>query len=271
MDLEDFTIETDADGNDWVLRPAKGFSAGLCTSCGMILPMAKFRRTLSKKWAKSRGYNGDYRYETHSKLCGTCQPRRRWITELKPREIDALMDSYDIDRVTGQHIMEVRRAEADKKRSAKMRERWHKTFRQQWDAIVKDQLTPLSKTVNVQAFRARRKFAAAEPEAKPRYKALVDFFNTYQRIIASARGTIGFRGQTADKPPTEYDWRCYVKDEDKKLAREMWAEIEDKVKMYFLTPDLISSRPDRTKPAPEYKDGHIGTNADAKERLAQIG
>ena len=66
---ETMLIDDHQNENDWAIRPADGFDAAMCSECKMILPLKNFRRTLSRAQAKAWGYEGNHRYETHSKLC----------------------------------------------------------------------------------------------------------------------------------------------------------------------------------------------------------
>lgn len=264
MLIEDFTIE-----NDWVIQPVQGTDAALCPKCQMVLPLKKFRRSLSRAQVKAWGYQGGYKYETHSRFCVDCQPRKRWLTELTPTEIGWLIKNGDIDPVTAAAVLDERERTKNQKKSAAMSERWHKIYADAWEKILDEQLRPLANMVNVQAHRARKKLAGAHAEYKPTYQPLVDFFTEYQRIIAVTRARIQMRTSTARAMPTTHEWRDYVSDEDKQKAREMWNAIPAEAKMYYNTPDLLSkNRPDR-QPMVE-REGHIGITSEAKERLSHI-
>lgn len=257
------------DRQEWAERPAAGFDAGLCANCREIKPIRAFRRTLSRAQARAWGYEGNHRYETHSKLCSACQPRKRWLEELTPTQIGWMIKHGDIDPVTAQAVLDKRDRDKNAKRSAAVYTRWQSIRETAWNSIVLEQIRPLTRVVNVQTFRARRKFAAASPEDKPLYKPLVDFFERYQHVLWATRGVIAFKASTAPKMPESYEWRTYMKPEFKEELRTLWQAIDPGVKLYYLLPDALSDRPDR-RPPPKLEEGHIGVREDSLNRLSQI-
>ncbi len=258
-----------ANRQDWVVRPAQGFDAGLCTSCREIKPIKAFKRTLTRAQAKAWGYAGNHRYETISKLCQSCQPRKRWLEELTPTQIGWMVKHGAVDPVTAQAVLDKRDRDKNAKKSAAVHKRWQSIRALAWLSIVAEQLRPLIKVVNVQTFRARRKFAAAWPEDKPRYQPLVAFFQRYQYVLWAVRGTIEFKAKTAPKMPESYEWRTYMKPEFKQELQDLWDAIDPSVKLYYLLPDALSDRPDRSPP-PKPTDGHIGVRKESRSRLSQI-
>lgn len=257
------------DRQTWAERPAAGFDAGLCTNCREIKPIRAFRRTLSRAQAKVWGYEGNHRYETTSKLCQTCQPRKRWLEELTPTQIGWMLKHGDIDPVTAQAVLDKRDREKNAKKSAALHKRWQSVRAMAWMSIILEQIKPLSKVVNVQTFRARRKLGVADPTDKPRFQPLVDFFQRYQEVLWAARGVIAFKASTAAEMPESYEWRTYVKPEHRQELAALWRAIPAPVKLYYTTPDVLSDREDR-RPPPKPTEGHIGMRTDSRSRLSQI-
>lgn len=99
-----------------------------CTKCGETKPIAQFKRRLSLAQSRAvlRNPNITTNYMADSKLCKSCQPKRKPPRLLTDKEIRNRITDGDLRRGLGEAILAKRKETLPQRRSRVMKERWQK-------------------------------------------------------------------------------------------------------------------------------------------------
>lgn len=232
----------------------------LCPGCNTIKTLKHFTRFLSGAEARYQGYAGNVRVKVETKLCKSCQPKRKPLSKRRAGELRQMVETGDIDLVTAEHIQKKRLSRAWLSRQFKGVQQAIKKREEQLKVLL---LGPVEKDPETK--KVKRLQGADDPPSMAKHIMQVDSWLRYQAKKPGATKTPLYqfmawyfkelkqekeRIKTAQMfhpaPIKATRWEELAHEEVWRRVRRKWADLapEDRRGLTRVTPDLVMYNPE---------------------------
>ena len=216
-----------------------------CASCGVLSPLAEFKRLLTRAQSKARGYVGTHRVEIDSKLCKHCQPKPKPLEKLTKKELLNKVASGDVHVFLADSIIKARASSVNERRSAKTSARWAEKQKKEWQKLVHNIGNEITMV------RQQLKYAYMI-----RDKVRQDYAKTYLDTMNHLRARLRFAALKPHSAPESVYWVDHLHQEEINKVREVWELLPLDARARMKMPLALTHRrgtPEESKPKMEFE------------------
>lgn len=216
-----------------------------CASCGVLSPLADFKRLLTRAQTKARGYVGTHRVEIDSKLCKHCQPKPKPLEKMTKKELLNKVASGDVHSFLADSILKERAETVNDRRSAKTSARWAEKQKKEWQNLV---------------FSIGREITMVRQQLKYAYmikdKVRQDYAKTYLDVMNRLRARLRFTALKPHGAPESVYWMEHLHQEEINQVRDVWEKLPLDARARMRLPLAIGHRhtsPEESKPKMQFE------------------
>jgi hypothetical protein len=211
-----------------------------CSSCGVLSPLADFKRLLTRAQTKARGYVGTHRVEIDSKLCKHCQPKPKPLEKLSKKELLNKVASGDAHVFLVDSIIKERAATVNDRRSAKTSARWAEKQKKEWQKLVHNIGTEITMV------RQQQKYAQNIKDFVRK-----EYATTYLDVMNRLRAQLRFAALKPHSAPHSVYWMEHLHQEEINKVRDVWEKLPLATRARMRLPLALGHRhtlPEESKP-----------------------
>ena len=239
----------------FTVTPAPGYAAAMCAKCKRILPLAQFKRKLSRAQSMARGYAGSTKLEIESSMCQECQPNKRSISELSAKELTNRAASGDIPTSVAHSTIERRKRKAVNTTREGLQKAWDTVRTAQWH-------TPIE-AARHELIRLRQQ----EKYAKKTTDLDLTFFVEYKLLLSATIARMRFEKKRSGKEPPFLDWQGYIDEATYAKLFSLWESVPAEYRKRVKPPALFTLLPGDARPSKPVTT--LSTMPSPAARLAQ--
>lgn len=216
-----------------------------CSECGVLKPLAEFKRLLTRAQTKARGYAGTHRVEIDSKLCKSCQPKPKPLHKLTKKELLNKVASGDVNSFLADSVLKERAATVNERRSAKTSARWAEKQKKEWQKLVFNVGTEITMV------RQQLKYSYMIQDMTRK-----EYAKTYLDVLNRLRARLRFAALKPHSAPESVYWVEHLHQEEINQVRDVWEKLPLATRARMRIPLALTHRrgtPEESKPKMEFE------------------